>query len=63
MGRRLLRTNEKPGVNKKLFNLQKRGKMEILINGNALHIPLADRSVQCCVTSPPYFLTHHRIVV
>ena len=27
----------------------------MLINGNALHIPLADKSVQCCVTSPPYW--------
>ena len=26
-----------------------------LINGNALHIPLADESVQCVVTSPPYW--------
>jgi DNA modification methylase len=25
------------------------------INGNALHIPLADGSVHTCVTSPPYF--------
>ena len=25
------------------------------INGNALHIPLADGSVQCCITSPPYY--------
>jgi len=27
----------------------------MIINGNSLHIPLADNSVQCCVTSPPYF--------
>ena len=27
----------------------------MLINGNALHIPLADKSVQMCVTSPPYW--------
>jgi DNA modification methylase len=27
----------------------------ILINANSLHIPLADKSVQMCVTSPPYF--------
>ncbi len=27
----------------------------MLINGNALHIPLADESIQLCVTSPPYF--------
>jgi DNA modification methylase len=27
----------------------------MLINANALHIPLADRSVQCVVTSPPYW--------
>ncbi len=26
-----------------------------LINGDARAIPLADRSVQCCVTSPPYY--------
>ena len=26
-----------------------------LINGNALNIPLADKSVQCVVTSPPYY--------
>ncbi len=27
----------------------------LLIRGNALRIPLADESVQCCVTSPPYW--------
>lgn len=27
----------------------------MLINGNALCIPLADKSVQVCVTSPPYY--------
>lgn len=27
----------------------------LLVNGNALQIPLADKSVQCVVTSPPYF--------
>jgi len=27
----------------------------LLINGNALHIPLADCAVQCVVTSPPYW--------
>ena len=26
-----------------------------IINGNALHIPLPDKSVQMCVTSPPYY--------
>ena len=26
-----------------------------LINANSLHIPLADKSVQCVVTSPPYW--------
>lgn len=26
----------------------------LLINGNALKIPLADCSVHCIVTSPPY---------
>src|SRR3990167_10012203 len=25
------------------------------LNGNALHIPLVDRSVQCIITSPPYW--------
>lgn len=27
----------------------------MIINANALQIPLADSSVQCCVTSPPYY--------
>jgi hypothetical protein len=27
----------------------------LLINGDALSIPLASRSVQCVVTSPPYW--------
>lgn len=27
----------------------------MIINGNALHLPLADESVQCVVTSPPYW--------
>lgn len=27
----------------------------LLLNANALHIPLADESVNCCVTSPPYY--------
>lgn len=27
----------------------------MLIQGNSLHIPLKDESVQCCVTSPPYY--------
>jgi hypothetical protein len=27
----------------------------LLVNGNALNIPLADNSVQCVVTSPPYW--------
>ena len=27
----------------------------LLVNGNALQIPLADESVQCVVTSPPYY--------
>lgn len=26
-----------------------------LLRANALHVPLADNSVHCCVTSPPYF--------
>ena len=26
----------------------------LIINANALNIPLADKSVQCVVTSPPY---------
>lgn len=29
--------------------------MDNLINANALHIPLKDKSVQMCVTSPPYW--------
>src|SRR3990167_246779 len=29
--------------------------MTNLINANALHIPLADESVHCVVTSPPYW--------
>ena len=29
--------------------------MSMLVNGNALHLPLADQSVQCVVTSPPYW--------
>jgi len=28
---------------------------EVIVNGNALRLPLADNSVQCCVTSPPYW--------
>lgn len=28
----------------------------IILNANASHIPLADETVQCCVTSPPYYL-------
>ncbi len=27
----------------------------MLIRGDARSLPLADRSVDCCVTSPPYF--------
>jgi len=27
----------------------------LLLNGNALHIPLVDGSVQTCITSPPYW--------
>jgi DNA modification methylase len=27
----------------------------MIINANSLHIPLADNSVNCCVTSPPYY--------
>lgn len=27
----------------------------MIINGNSLNIPLQDKSVQCCVTSPPYY--------
>ena len=27
----------------------------LLCQGNALHLPLKDASVACCVTSPPYF--------
>lgn len=30
--------------------------MNILtLNGNALHLPLPDKSAQCCITSPPYW--------
>jgi len=28
----------------------------MIVNANALHIPIADKSVQCVVTSPPYYL-------
>lgn len=27
----------------------------MIINGNAINIPLADKTCQCCVTSPPYY--------
>ena len=27
----------------------------MIIQGNALHLPIKDNSVQCCVTSPPYW--------
>jgi len=27
----------------------------MILNGNALHLPLADQSVQCAITSPPYW--------
>ena len=27
----------------------------LLINGNSIRLPLADKSIQTCVTSPPYF--------
>jgi len=27
----------------------------MILQGNAMHIPLADASVDCCVTSPPYW--------
>ena len=27
----------------------------MIINANALAVPLADQSVQCVVTSPPYY--------
>ncbi len=27
----------------------------LILNANALHIPLADNSVQCIITSPPYY--------
>ncbi len=29
--------------------------MNLLIQGNSLNIPLANQSVNCCVTSPPYY--------
>ena len=28
---------------------------ELIIRSDARHIPLADESVQCCITSPPYW--------
>lgn len=27
----------------------------MLVNNNALHLPLSDQSVHCCITSPPYW--------
>ena len=27
----------------------------MIVNANSLHIPLRDKSVHCCVTSPPYY--------
>ena len=27
----------------------------MILQGNALHLPIADNTMQCCVTSPPYF--------
>ena len=27
----------------------------MIINGDALHLPIADKTVQCVVTSPPYY--------
>jgi len=32
-----------------------KGMSVLLVNANSLHIPLADNSVQCVVTSPPYY--------
>jgi len=29
--------------------------MTLITNSNALHLPIASKSVQCCVTSPPYY--------
>lgn len=29
--------------------------LNLLIQGNSLHIPLAGKSVNCCITSPPYY--------
>lgn len=26
-----------------------------ILNANALHLPLADNTVQACITSPPYW--------
>ena len=34
-----------------------------LIQANALRIPLADESVQVCVTSPPYFGRHKPFMI
>jgi site-specific DNA-methyltransferase (adenine-specific)/site-specific DNA-methyltransferase (cytosine-N4-specific) len=31
------------------------GDFKVLISADARHIPLKDKSVQCCVTSPPYW--------
>lgn len=39
----------------RFWHIWGRGWKNMLINGNALHIPLADKSVQCCITSPPYW--------
>ena len=36
------------------YRVHKRGGAGMLINANALHIPLADGSVHTIVTSPPY---------
>ena len=27
----------------------------MIVQANSLHVPLADQSVQCCITSPPYW--------
>ena len=38
-----------------MYNINKKEVDILLINSNALKIPLADSSVHCVVTSPPYF--------
>ena len=39
----------------RIFVVQVCGRYVMIINANSLNIPLADKSVQMCVTSPPYW--------